>query len=118
MDGSITITGGGPSGFDCVGYIITDDEGEGELKIKNKNGDRLPCGVEHVGDLQYLNGGDRHVVVHLNDETGPLVFEGRVPRFGEGEDDDDDHHDCDHDDDHDGDRDGDREDDDDDHDHH
>lgn len=89
-DGSITIRGGVPGAFECVGFITTDDDGEGKLKIKNKNGDRLPCGVEYVTDLQWFNGGDRRVEVRRDNATGTLTLHGRVPRFGEDDDDDDD----------------------------
>lgn len=88
-DGSITINSGLPGAFECVGFISTDDDGEGKLKIKNKNGDRLPCGVEYVADLQWFNGGDRHVEVRRDGPTGAVILQGRVPRFGEDDDDDD-----------------------------
>ena len=90
-DGMITISGGGPSAFDCVGFIVTDDEGEGKLKLKSKKGDRLPCGVENVGDLQpIVVGRELRVQVHLQDATGPVILEGSVPNFDDDDDDDDD----------------------------
>ena len=92
-DGSITILGG-TSPFDCVGFIHTDCDGEGELELKTEHGDTLPCGVASVCELQSLGGHDRIVEVKLGDENGPVVLRGVIPQIHSEDDDDDD--DCDH----------------------
>ncbi|MFQ5600091.1 MAG: carboxypeptidase-like regulatory domain-containing protein [Candidatus Krumholzibacteriia bacterium] len=65
--------------FTLLGTIVTDDDGEGKLRFKNKKGDMLPCDVEYVEELQGVP-----VRVLQNDV---LVFEGTVPSFGDDDDD-------------------------------